>query len=400
MSDAPRVALLTDSFHEVNGAARALRELAAYARRRQYPFLVIRNGDNPGFSEEGPIQTLELKHSPLAFPIDPDLYFDTLFYRYREIVQETVRRFEPDLVHIIGPGSVGILGAIAAAVVKVPLVLSWHTNLHEFASRRVANMLGWVPGSTRLEDTVERFVLDRVVWYFGRGDVLLAPSPELMELLQSRTGKPTFFMGRGVDSDQFSPGMRDRTDEVFTVGFVGRLMPEKNVRFLADIARRLDDAGADFRIVIVGSGPERDWLATNVKNCRLAGVLHGNALGRAYANFDVFAFPSRTDTFGQVVQEAQSSGVPAVVTNQGGPQMLVEHQRTGFVTATDEEFLGAIVHLSADPELRRRMGEEGRRVCLDKSWDRIGDEIYRAYDYCRLHCSRHRSQSNGTTVAA
>ncbi len=395
MNDAPRVALITDSFHEVNGAARALRELEAYARRKGHPFLTVRWGGNPGERREGSIQTLEMKRSHLAFPIDPDLYFDPLFYGRRRLVQETVRRFQPDLVHIIGPGDLGILGAIAAAVVKVPLVLSWHTNLHEFAERRVARMLWWLPGRHRVEAAVNRFVLDRVTWFFGRGDVLLAPSPVLVKMLEERTGKPVFYMGRGVDTDLFSPERRKRDDDAFTVGYVGRLMPEKSVRFLADVAKRLASEGEEnFRVVIVGSGPEQGWLRANVQNGCLAGILHGEDLGRQYANFDVFAFPSRTDTFGQVVQEAQSAGVPAVVTDQGGPQFIVEHEKTGYIARSDEEFLDYLSRLRKHPELRREMSRHARQRCLQRGWDQVCAEVYKAYEHCRNQSSQPPKERN------
>ncbi len=397
MSGAPRVAFLTDSYHEVNGAARTCRELEAFARRKNHSFCCVRYGNEEYSGQDGSVRILQLKRSSWKFPVDPDLDFDTRFYRYRPLVVETLRDFKPDLVHIISFGDAGILGAIAAAVLKVPLVLSWHTNFHEFASRRVQNSFRWIPAPVRdpLSGKVEDFVLDRVLWYFGRGDVLLAPSPELVELLKTRTGRPTFYMGRGVDTQFFSPDHRERGDDLFNIGFVGRLMPEKNVRFFAAIADKLEAAGHnDFRITMVGHGPERDWLAANVKRVTLTGVLHGEDLGRAYANFDVFAFPSQTDTFGQVVQEAQSSGVPAVVTDKGGPQFLLEHNATGFVARNDGEFIEYLVKLKNDPVLRERMGIHARRTVHLKCWDRIFLEVYKAYNFCKLAGPRRKQNGN------
>lgn len=387
MSGPPRVAFVTDVYHEVNGAARTCRELFAYARRKDLPFCCVRYGPKPGLTTEGNTRSLELDRSPLAVPVDPDLKFDCLFYRHRRVVEETLRDFRPDLVHIISMGDAGILGAIAAAVLKVPLVLSWHTNLHEFAARRIGRSLRALPDAVRtsVERSVEKFLLDRVLWFFGRGHVLLAPSPELVDLLRTRTGRPTFYMGRGVDMQQFHPGQRERADETFTIGFVGRLMPEKNVRFLAKLETALEAAGlSDFRIVIVGGGKERRWLEANVRRGVCVGVLHGDELARAYANFDVFVFPSRTDTFGQVVQEAQASGVPTVVTNEGGPQFLVENGVTGFVATSEGQFVDAVVRLKNDPELRQRMGMEAHRRLYLKCWDRIFVEVYKAYELCKV----------------
>ena len=108
---------------------------------------------------------------------------------------------------------------------------------------------------------------------------------------------------------------------------------EKNVRFLAELRGLVAAGSPDFRLVVVGSGSEAGCLRANLRKATLTGILRGEELARAYADMDVFAFPSETDTFGNVVLEALSSGVPAVVTTAGGPKFLVESGVTGFVAA-------------------------------------------------------------------
>ena len=166
--------------------------------------------------------------------------------------------------------------------------------MHEFAARRLSKALRWSPGvfRERLAESVETFILDRTVWFFGRGNVLLAPSPELVKLLETRTGRRTLYMGRGVDTQAvFPPTTANVTTASSPSVFVGRLMPEKNVRFLATLEQALEQAGhTDFRIVMVGGGKEEDWLRENIKHGKLTGILHGEDLGREFANFDVFAF--------------------------------------------------------------------------------------------------------------
>lgn len=319
------------------------------------------------------------------FVVDVGLYFDSLFFRYRDLVVDTLDDFQPDVIHIISFGDAGILGAIAAHILNVPLVLSWHSNHHEFVAKRAQKMFQWAPHAVRgaLGSTLERWVLKRMLWYFGRGDALLAPSPDLVELLETVTGGPTFYMGRGVNTGVFSPDHRNRLDDVFEIGFVGRLVAEKSVRSLATISSKLEERGhSDYRVRIVGRGPEEAWLRANVKRATLTGVLHGPELSAAYANFDALAFPSRTDTFGQVVQEAQSSGVPAVVTAKGGPQYLVKHGVTGYIAQNEDEFIDHIVRLKSDSGLRARMGFEARRSALSSSWDRTFVEVYKAYTSC------------------
>jgi len=378
----PRVALFADTFHEVNGAARTCREWHAFARRRELPFLCVRWGRAPQLVEEGPVHTLDLVRSQWAFPVDPDLRFDPWFYRELAHMETVLEQFRPDVIHVTSPGDLGILGAILASRRKARLALSWHTNLHEFAARRVTQMLSWFPGGARasLASSVERFVMDRVCWFFGRGALIFAPNPELIDILRTRTGKPVFPMGRGIDTELFHPARRTRTDCDLVVGFVGRLMPEKNLRLLPRVEAALRAAGVpEVRFQITGSGSEREWLERNLPRATLTGVLKGEPLAQAYANMDIFAFPSCTDTFGNVVQEALASGVPAVVTDAGGPRFIVREGRSGFIAANDDEFCARIVLLAQNEQLRRDMGAAARRQVEAQSWDRVFEEVYDGY---------------------
>jgi phosphatidylinositol alpha 1,6-mannosyltransferase len=375
---APRVALLADTFYEVNGVARTCREWDAFARRRRLPLLCVRWGRAHALTGEA----LELVRSGLALPVDTDLRFDLRFYRALEPLQRELERFQPDVIHVTSPGDLGILGAILAARLKIRLALSWHTNLHEFASRRVQQMFAWIPRFLRAPTAraVEQRVLDSVCWFFGRGDVLFAPNPELIALLHSRTGKPVFPMGRGIDTDLFRPERRARTDDAVVVGFVGRLMPEKNLRLLPRVAAALRAAHVEeFRFQITGAGSERGWLERNLPCAEFTGLLSGEPLARAYANMDIFAFPSRTDTFGNVVQEALASGVPAIVTESGGPRFIVRSGVSGFVASSDDEFCERIVELAREQSLRREMGRAARLQVENQSWDRAFAEVYEAY---------------------
>ena len=161
-------------------------------------------------------------------------------------------------------------------------------------------------------DFVQKASLGGITLFYKIPRMLLAPTPEICHWLGHSTGRPCRFMGRGVDTARFSPAWRDRNDGVFRLGYVGRLTAEKNVRFLARIEQALLALGkTNFRFVIVGEGSERAWLAERLQQAELPGVLSGNALSRAYANLDLFVFPSHTDAFGNVVQEALASGVPA-----------------------------------------------------------------------------------------
>jgi glycosyltransferase involved in cell wall biosynthesis len=187
-------------------------------------------------------------------------------------------------------------------------------------------------------------------------------------------------MRRGVDCHQFSPSRRFRGDRSLVVGYVGRLSPEKSVYLLSEIEQALQQAGIeDFRIEIAGEGSQREWLRANVPRLVDHGVLHGVELARVYAGFDIFAFPSETDTYGNVVQEAMASGVACVVTGKGGPTHIISHGVDGIVANSPRGFCDAVVKLALAPALRAQLAQEARRRALDASWDAVFEGMYRAY---------------------
>ena len=207
-------------------------------------------------------------------------------------------------------------------------------------------------------------------------------------MLEAATGKPCYLMSHAVDTAAFHPGLRDRQirdgqEGAFRIGYVGRLTAEKNVRALARLEQALLDMGhRKFEFVIVGEGAEQEWLRKNMRHAEFTGVLTGAELARTFANFDVLAFPSETDTFGLVVLEAFASGVPAVVTNSGGPQFTVRHGTSGYVAQNFDEFVSFVAKLMSHPELLSGMRLAARPQATATSWDRIFQEMYEAYERC------------------
>jgi glycosyltransferase involved in cell wall biosynthesis len=381
----PRVAYFPDSFHEVNGVAHTSRHFEAFARRRNLPFLCVRAGDRAqAIVEDGSVWTLELPRGFLSFALEKDLRFDPAFLRHIPLIGEVMERFQPDLVHITGPSEVGMLGAGLAHHLKLPLAASWHTNVHEYAARRSEWFLRLLPKrqSHATGQKIENLAMAAAARFYSVARILFAPNPELCALLERTTGRPCRLMPRGVDSELFYPSRRKRDpkDREAVLGFVGRLSVEKNVALLAQVQEELERVGhKSFRFLIVGHGAEEDWLRERLPRAELPGVLKGEVLAEAYASMDLFVFPSHTDTFGNVVLEALASGVPAIVTRDGGPATIVRDGETGRVVP-DAEFAAAVAGVLADPAKHAAMRLAAREYALTMSWDAVFEGVYAAYE--------------------
>jgi glycosyltransferase involved in cell wall biosynthesis len=158
------------------------------------------------------------------------------------------------------------------------------------------------------------------------------------------------------------------------------LSTEKGIHLLVPLERRLREAGVtNYLFRITGQGAERDFLERNLTNVEFTGVLKGEALARAYADMDLFLFPSRTDTFGNVIQEAIASGTPAVVFAEGGPKFLIDDGVTGLRASSDDEFIRHTVGLAADRARLSAMAANLRTSSLDRSWDSVLEDVWRAY---------------------
>lgn len=388
-----RIAFFPDAFHEVDGVAAVARRFEDFARQRELPFLMVHAGPRDQVLIEKSITRVQLRRSRIRFPLDRAHDFDLLFSRHYRKLARILREFRPDVIQITGPSDVGILGALLAHRLGIPLAAFWQTNLPQYAGMRAAHAVSFLPKplANLVSRAAQRSSSFATTRFYGIPKLLFAPNPEIASLLAKATGNPCLLMSHGVDTSVFHPDFRDRHTGPFTIGYVGRFSAEKNVRDLARLERALHEMGhKDFRIVLVGEGAEESWLRENVQQAEFSGVLSGTQLSRAFANMDVLAFPSDTDTFGLVVLEALSSGVPAVVTAQGGPKFTVQHGETGYVAQTFEEFAAAVATLMTRSDILATMRRAARQHALSASWSRAFEDIYSAYpDHLPVRAASH-----------
>jgi glycosyltransferase involved in cell wall biosynthesis len=217
-------------------------------------------------------------------------------------------------------------------------------------------------------------------WLYGQVDTVFVNSEQYRKCWIDRGFAPEKLkiLPRGLDTDLFHPARRDPTywqrfganGSGVRLLYVGRISREKDLDVLAAAYDKVRKAGQPVQLFLVGHGPYSEALAAALPNAVFLGYLTGEPLATAYASADIFVFPSTTDTFGNVVIEAQASGLPVIVSDLGGPKELVEDGVNGLVTRAHdvEDVARAITLLVGDQRMRARMGEKARQSVLDRSW--------------------------------
>jgi len=290
-----------------------------------------------------------------------------------------LQRDGTDVVHVTTPGPVGLAGRVLAARLHLPLVGSYHTHLGDYAST--------LSGSTRLGDALERYMR----WLYAPCDPLLVPSEAACDLLVRRGYRADRLRvwSRGVDVTKFSPERLSRDwrrawhvdDRRPAILYAGRLSREKGLDIVGPLQRQLHRHGIAHQFVFAGDGPMRAELEAMCPDGVFLGSLPHDRVAVAMASSDVFLFPSTTDTLGNVVLEAQASGLPIVVSDEGGPQQQMVPDVTGIVCQAREvgAFARALITLIRKPELRRTMGQHAREHAERRNWPRSLEPLVAAW---------------------
>jgi glycosyltransferase involved in cell wall biosynthesis len=277
---------------------------------------------------------------------------------------EAIAEGRYDLVHLCSPGPAGIGAWLLARVLDIPLLGSYHTELAAYAGLRT--------GMAQLE-FMASIALAK---FYGACNVVLSPSSATDERLMAlgiapeRVGR----WDRGVDLERFYPARRVAgllPGDSINILYAGRLTKEKGADLLAEafIAARARDPR--LHLVLAGGGPEEDSLRERLgAHASFLGWLEGDALAQAYASADMFLFASRTDTFGQVILEAQASGLPVVAVGEGGPATLVDDGETGLLRPARADALAdAVLALAATPLLRQRLARNALAEVGVRTWE-------------------------------
>lgn len=369
-----RVAHFTDTFYEVNGVARTLRQNVRIARQNNKELTIItcdRRDPSPekGVKQFRPVSVHELPEYPEQKLFCPP-FLEILRYCYE-------RQFS--CIHSATPGPMGLAALAVSRILKIPISGTYHTAIPQYAK--------FLTG----DDGIMEMAWKYIVWYYDQMDFIYAPSRSTRVELADKGIDPAKIKQypRGIDIQRFGPSHRNGCLKRFGVRegvtflYVGRVSREKNLHVLEAAFRKMCSTHSRISLVVVGDGPYLDQMKTSMKDLPVyfTGYLQGETLAGVYASSDIFTFPSATDTFGNVVLEAQASGIPVIVTDTGGPAENMLHGKTGLCVRAEDAgaFLDAMVRLTVNTRLRETMGRNARAYMESRSFDAAFIQMWEMY---------------------
>ena len=369
------LAHFTDTFYEVNGVGLTLQRQveAAVSGSKKYTIITCDETAQPvrpGVRNFVPIGVSHLPEYPEQRLFHPP-FLEILNYCYEE-----------NFTHIktATPGPMGLAALGVARLLRLPIWSTYHTALPQYAQ--------YLTGDAAMEELMWKYI----VWFYNQMDLVFVPSGSTAEELAQRGIEPQKLRiyPRGVDVEMFHPSKRNgvlekryQVKEGLKLLYVGRVSKEKNLQLLGKAFKSLVRSHPELKMFIVGDGPYQEEMRREMAgtSCIFTGYLAGEELAEVYASCDLFVFPSTTDTFGNVVLEAQASGLPVIVTDAGGPQENVVQGKTGFIIpASEESFFNTIKMLIAQPQRLQEMGQAARAYVQERSFAAAFHASWKMYE--------------------
>ena len=369
------MAHFTDTFYEINGVALTLRQQVQLAIDTDRRYTLVTCDDQHRPAEKGvvhfaPIGTYEL----------PEYEEQKIFYPPILEMLDYCHQKGFNHIHTATPGPIGLAALAVARFLKLPISGTYHTEIPQYVQI--------LTGSGFMEELAWKFVL----WYYDQLDLIYAPSQSTRDELVSKGINPDKIQiyPRGIDIRRFDPCKRNGffarwncAENITKLLYVGRVSKEKNLHLLVQAYRQLLERKPSLMLTIVGEGPYLEEMMETTADlpCLYTGRLEDDTLAEAYASSDIFVFPSTTDTFGNVVLEAQASGLPVIVTDRGGPVENIIPETTGLVVQGDcpRSLSAAMQRLISDAAERRRMGKAARQYMENRSFEAAFDKTWKMF---------------------
>jgi glycosyltransferase involved in cell wall biosynthesis len=360
-----KVLWFTDTVNDLNGVAETLKDLAWMSYRDGQAVKLVAALPERGEPGRLPPDTL---YVPTFFSLTLPEY-EKITVHFPSLLKsiELISREEPTEIYISTPGPIGLLGLLAAKLLKVKSTGVYHTDFTMQVER--------ITQESSLPDLVE----SGMRWFYSMTDVIKVPTEEYAQMLVNRGFEPwkIRMIPKAVNTDLFRPGRHERPEVLaqwgiangITLYYAGRISKDKNLEFLCDLYEELSRSRDDINLLVTGDGPYLEEMKRRMSGFDrvfFTGRLLREALPPLYSNSRIFVFPSTTDTFGMVVLEAQACGLPAIVSDTGGPQEIIGHGRTGFIARSDdradwlEKIRGMLELIEKDPAAYSRMRRRSR----------------------------------------
>ncbi|WP_296277608.1 glycosyltransferase family 4 protein [Pseudomonas sp. UBA7530] len=364
------VALISETFPpEINGVANTLGRLVDGLRNRGHRVQLIRPRQDTDQQSAADADLLLTRGWPL--PGYPGLQWG------QSSLHKLLRRWQrqrPDVLYIATEGPLGFSALRAARRLAIPVVSGFHTNFQQYTGHYGFGLL-------------TRAMTNYLRWFHNRTQLTLVPSIGQQVDLERRDFERLALLARGVDSQLFHP--RRRSDELraswglapddLAVLHVGRLAAEKNLGLLVKAFHALQQAHPQrrMRLILVGDGPQRASLQTQLPDALFCGLQRGETLATHYASGDLFLFPSLSETFGNVVLEALASSLGVVAYDQAAAAQHIHHGHNGMLARPGDEvgFCEAACGLLEDAEVLRHIRLNARRHAGHLSWDGIVEQF-------------------------
>lgn len=373
-----KIAIVTETWPpEINGVALSLLQLCKGLQQKGHKILLIRPEQKVPCHDFTPNKECLVVAQPV--PKYPALKFGWPQYLK---VSHALEEFQPQVVHIVTEGPLGLTALQAARSKNMPVTSGFHSPFQDFS--RFFDL-------AFLVKPIQRYLC----WFHNSTQLTCVPSQDTERALrQFGVSCPLKVVGRGVDTQRFSPRHRSESlryqwgvsADTTVMLYVGRLSPEKEIDVLIDAycARAKETHAHQVKLVIVGDGPDRARLQTLAASSDVlfTGSLTGHDLATAYASADVFVFASQVETFGNVVLEAMASGLPVVAYDYACAHQHIEHGETGWLSPLGhKQHLIQCINVLPNNRVLRQMGLRAVQQAERMGWQHPVQQLEQAlYD--------------------
>jgi glycosyltransferase involved in cell wall biosynthesis/predicted metal-dependent phosphoesterase TrpH len=371
----------TDTLVDLNGVSMTLQKLGWLAYNRNLDLKIVTSLRKEEMQDSLPPNIVNL---PYIYCIKIPEY-ESYELKIPSILKslEIIYDLKPDEIFISTPGPIGLLALLASKLLKVKCTGIYHTDFSMEVSKIIE------------DESVSRFLENMLKWFYDKMDAIGVFTEDYIKILRERgfnTKKMRIFK-KGIDSDLFYPrngikkevAKESNIPDGISLLYAGRVSKDKNIDFLLDVYRELSKHHHDLNLIVAGEGPYLETMKENARDLervKFLGLVEHTRLPEIYSSTHVLVFPSVTDTFGMAVLESQSCGLPALVSDEGGPKEIVIDGETGYVVPADdkEAWVKAglkIIEMIKDGDpAYLRMKKKARDAAVNNyDWNRVVESI-------------------------